>query len=150
MSLIFNALALVLFATSATADPDRVSVLVGSHHIGAAGQFEEFNPGVFLTWEGDRIDWTVGAYHNSYGRDSVAVTAALPVWSWDGGEAALFAGLAHYPVDGRRFAVHLGNDIVPLAGLQVRHGNLFAQVIPMDGKPVAAVVSFGVTFEFAR
>lgn len=35
-------------------------------------------------------------------------------------------------------------------GVQVRHRNLFAQIIPMDGKPVDAVVSIGVTFDLTR
>lgn len=139
-------LSLSLLATPAISDPDRVSVLIGSYHAGAPGQFNETNPGLFLTWETDTLDYSVGVYHNSYGRTSVAATASIPVWSWDNGETSLFGGVAYYPVDGRRFAVHLGGDIVPLRGLQVRHGNLFGQIVPMDGQPVDILYTFGVTF----
>jgi hypothetical protein len=133
------------FATGAQADPDRVSILLGSNHIGAKLAFEEVNPGVFLTWEGARIDWSVGAYRNSFGKPSVAVTAALPILRWRDGEAAIFAGAALYPGEGRTFAAHAG-DVVPLAGIQLRQGNVFAQIIPSDGRTAAAIVSVGVTF----
>lgn len=141
------AIILGLLATPAVSDPDRVSILLGSRHIGASG-FQEVNPGVFVTWEG-RVDTTVGVYHNSYGRTSVAVTAAVRVHEWQGGALSLFAGAAHYPGDGRNFRVSVG-DVVPLVGVQIQYGNTFAQIIPMDGKPVNAVVSFGVTFELGK
>lgn len=135
----------VLFACVAQAGPDRVSVLFGSHHVNASRSFEEVNPGVFVTWENPRLHWTVGAYRNSYGRASVSATVALPVLRWREGEASLFAGAALYPKDGRTFGVHVG-DVVPLAGVQVRHQNMFMQVIPLDGNLADAVVSVGVTF----
>ena len=133
---------LLAFATPAIADPDRVSVLIGSRHIGASG-FTEQNPGLFLTWERS-LHWSVGVYRNSYDRRSVAVFAARPVAAWRGGELSLFAGLAHYPQDGRRSRVALG-DTLPMAGVQIRQGLVYAQIIPMDGKPVDALVSFGLT-----
>lgn len=134
--------AVALMATPALAAPDRVSILLGSNHVGATDRFEEVNPGVFLTW-----DWlTVGAYRNSYGKASVAVTGALPLIKWKTGELSAFAGVALYPGDGRRFAVHAG-DVVPVGGLQLRQGNMFMQVIPSDGKAVDAIVSFGMTFD---
>lgn len=134
--------AVALMATPALAAPDRVSILLGSNHVGATDHFEEVNPGVFLTW-----DWlTVGAYRNSYGKASVAVTGALPLIKWKTGELSAFAGVALYPGDGRRFAVHAG-DVVPVGGLQLRQGNMFMQVIPSDGKAVDAIVSFGMTFD---
>lgn len=133
-------------ATSAQASPDRVSILLGSNHIAAKMDFEEVNPGVFLTWEGDRVDWSVGVYHNSFGKSSVAATVSLPVLRWRDGEAAVFAGAALYPGDGRTFAVHVG-DVVPLVGVQLRQGNVFTQIIPSDGHTVAAIVSVGLTFD---
>lgn len=134
--------AVALMTTPALAAPDRVSILLGSNHVGATDRFEEVNPGIFLTW-----DWlTVGAYRNSYGKASVAVTGALPLIKWKTGELSAFAGVALYPGDGRRFAVHAG-DVVPVGGLQLRQGNMFMQVIPSDGKAVDAVVSFGMTFD---
>lgn len=137
--------ALVLMTTPTLAGPDRVSVLLGSAHIGGDG-FDGRNPGLFLTWEDKGpFDLSAGIYHNSYGRISVAATAALPVVEWSTGEISLFAGAALYPVDGRNFAVHLG-DVVPLGGLQVRQGDIFGQIIPGDGQYVDAIVSIGVTF----
>ena len=137
--------AAIIFATPAAADPDRVSILLGSNHIAAKMDFEEVNPGVFLTWEGNQIDWSVGVYRNSFGKPSVAVTAALPILRWRDGEAAIFAGAALYPGDGRTFKAHAG-DMVPLAGIQLRQGNVFAQIIPSDGRTVDAILSVGVTF----
>jgi hypothetical protein len=137
--------ATILFAAPAAADPDRISILLGSNHIAAKMDFEEVNPGVFLTWERTRIDWSVGVYRNSFGKPSVAVTAALPILRWRDGEVAIFAGAALYPGEGRTFAAHVG-DVVPLAGIQLRQGNVFAQIIPSDGRTAAAIVSVGVTF----
>lgn len=124
--------------------PDRVSVLLGSYHASPAQEFEEFNPGLFLTWEGDFVDTSVGAYRNSYGRGAVAVAAAWPFLRGANLELALFAGAAYYPEDGSRFRYHLG-DIVPLGGLQARLGPVFLQAIPGDGDEADAVFSFGVT-----
>lgn len=135
-----------LLAAPAFADPDRLSILLGSAHIGGAG-FDGRNPGLALTWEDvDGLDLSVAAYRNSFGRGSIAATAALPVITWAEGEAAVFAGLALYPGDGRRFRVHAG-DVVPIGGLQLRHRNLFLQLMPSDGRVVDAVVSMGLTFD---
>lgn len=137
------ALASVL-ATPAMAEPDRVSILLGSRHPGASVTYEQVNPGIFLTWE-DRafgLDYSAGVYRNSYGRASVAATAALPIIERGQFQAAVFGGLALYPGNGDDFAVHAG-DMVPIAGLQARMGNAFVQVMPGDGM---AVVSFGLTF----
>lgn len=138
-------LALLLLAAPASAEPDRISYLLGSNHIGAKMPFEEINPGVFLTWEGARLDWTAGAYRNSFGNLSASVTASLPLIRWDNGDLAAFAGIALYPGDGRSFAVHAG-DLVPVGGLQLRQGHAFVQVIPSDGRTVDAIVTFGLTF----
>lgn len=144
------ALLLSLLPLAAHAGPDRVSVLLASRHVDAASAFNEVNPGVFLTWEevawGGRLDATLGVFHNSYERTSVAATLAWPVWEpapW--AEVALFGGIAHYPDDGRRFAVHAG-DFVPLGGLQWRAGHVFGQVIPLDGVEADAILTVGVTF----
>lgn len=139
--------ALPVLAAGAHAGPDRVSILVASQHLGASVSFEQVNPGVFVTWE-DRalgLDYTVGAYRNSYGRGSVAATAALPVLSWSTGEVSLFGGVALYPGDGRSFSASIG-DFVPVGGLQLRQGNVFGQIMPGDGRIADAVVSLGFTF----
>jgi hypothetical protein len=135
---------LASLATPAAAEPDRVSILLGSAHPGAARSFEQVNPGVFLTWK-DRafgLDYSVGAYRNSFGRASIAATAALPVIDRGQFQLALFGGLAVYPGNGADFAIHAG-DVVPIAGVQARVGHGFVQVIPGDDM---AVVAFGLTF----
>lgn len=134
-------------ALPAHADPDRLSLLLGSAHIGGDG-FDGRNLGLFATWE-DRalgLDYSLGAYRNSYGRASIAATAALPVAEWDDGALSLFAGAALYPQDGRRFAAHVG-DVVPIGGVQIRQRNLFLQIMPSDGAAVDAVIAGGITWE---
>lgn len=141
-------IAATLLATPAAADPDRISLLLGSAHPGDGGYFDSRNPGLFLTWEERGVlalDLSAGIYRNSYGSASVAATAALPLIRWDGGEASVLAGLALYPGDGRSFAVHAG-DLVPLAGIQIRHRQLFVQILPGDGKAADAVIAAGITF----
>ena len=138
----------VLLASAASplaADPDRLSFLLGSHHIDAAGNFQEFNPGVFLTWE-RRLDYSLGIYRNSYDRLSVAGTLAWPVYETGDFQLDLFGALALYPKDGRRFEISFG-DVILLGGLQMRYRNAFLQVIPSDGGEVDAIVSFGLTFD---
>lgn len=136
-------LALAVMTTSVSADPDRISILLGSKHLGGEG-FNESNLGVFLTWEKPRVAYSTGVFHNSFGRPSIAATVDVPVIRWDGGQASLFGGVAYYPEDGRNFRYHVG-DLVPIGGVQVRHGNAFAQIIPSDGRAVDAIVSFGFT-----
>uniref|UniRef100_UPI004047A34A hypothetical protein n=1 Tax=Yoonia sp. TaxID=2212373 RepID=UPI004047A34A len=145
MTRILQSAMVMVIATASHADPDRVSILMGSDHVNAKYPFNEFNPGVFLTWEGPVIDWTLGAYLNSYARGGVSLTASLPVVEWDEGSLDLFIGAALYPVEGRKFALHVG-DVVPIGGLQLRQGQAFMQVIPSDGLWTDAIVTFGVTF----
>lgn len=133
----------------AAAGPDRLSFLIGSEHIGATQPFEEINPGVFLTWTNalwkQNLDITAGAFRNSYGDGSLAVTTAYPFVRTEHWGFEMFGGLAWYPGNGDQFA-HSAGDIVPLIGLQARYRNVFVQAIPSGGKTVDAVMSFGLTF----
>jgi len=138
-------LLMLLWPCAVAADPDRVSVLIGSEHVGVNLDFNEFNPGVFLTWEGDRVDWSVGVYENSFSHTSVAVTVYAPLMRWDDGDVGVFLGAALYPETGRDQVVSVG-DVIPIGGVQARHGNVFAQVIPAFGLGADAVVGFGFTF----
>tara|TARA_R110000851_G_scaffold59347_9_gene137413 strand:- start:18313 stop:18789 length:477 start_codon:yes stop_codon:yes gene_type:complete len=132
---------------TATAGPDRVSLLLGSKHVGAErGAFNETNPGLFFTWEGEALDKTVGIYKNSYDGVSLSATVALPIVKWKDGEAALFAGAALYPDVGRTFKYHVG-DVIPIGGLQIRHKYAFVQIIPMDGDHVDFLIDGGITFK---
>lgn len=139
-----------IFATSAIAEPDRVSILLGSKHIGQSG-FEEVNPGIIVTWE-DRawgLDYSLGAYRNSFGKGSVVATAALPIKTWKDGQLSAFGGLALYPGNGDNFLVHAG-DVVPIGGLQIRHKNVFGMLMPGDSKDLKAILAFGVTFKLKQ
>lgn len=137
---------MLALANGATADrldaPDRVSVLLGAHHLGADG-FEEFTPGVFLTWD-NRLEYSVGVFSNSYGDFSAAFSAGYPIAEWENGAVHAFGGLAYYEnaEDVSDFTV---GDIVPLAGIQLRQGRVFTQLIPMDGTPVDAIITLGIT-----
>ena len=134
----------LLFPHTAVADPDRLSFLLGSYHASPAQEFEEFNPGVFLTWEG-QVDTTVGLFRNSYGRAALSATADWTLYERDRFAFSVFAGAAYYPGDGDRFRIHLG-DLIPLAGLQARFGPTFVQLLPSDGAQTDGVLTFGVTF----
>ncbi len=137
---------LLLLATPAWAGPDRVSILLGSHHAGARDAFEEFNPGLFLEWETEgRLSYSVGAYRNSYGRGTIAAGVNYPLIESDDFEADIFAGAANYPRDGEDFAVSVGS-VVPMLGLRLRYRSLYMLTLPGDGEVADFVVGFGVTF----
>lgn len=132
----------------AHAGPDRISVLIASYHVNNKKDFNETNPGLFLTWEED-IEWTLGIYTNSYHRTSVAAAAQLPVAGGASWSIAVFGGAAYYPGDGRHFAVAAG-DVVPLAGLHLRWGPVFAMAIPLDGKTADGILAMGLTVPIGR
>jgi len=136
-----KALALaLLLPTAAMADPDRIFILAGSHHIGTEYDFQEVNPGMFLTWERQTFDFTFGGYVNSYGMGSVAASVAYPIARGEDWSIDVFAGLATY------FGT-TNPDIVPMAGLQSRYGPVFAQYVPVPGgQYIDGLVSFGLTF----
>lgn len=144
------ALGVAVLSSAAPAAADRVTILLGSHHVGASGQFEEENPGVFYTWERERVGLNFGAYRNSYARLSVASALSYALVGWDSGEVSAFAGVAHYPDDGRNFGSHLGNDIVGLAGIQLRQGNFLVQAIPMTQGAADGLLTFGLTFDLGQ
>jgi hypothetical protein len=149
------AVAAALFALAlgpgapAQAGPDRLSVLLGSHHVNAARDFKEVNPGLFLTWEGaawaGRLDLGAGVFRNSYGDGSAVGSVALPMLAGDAWSVDAFAALAWYPGNGEQFD-HAAGDIVPLAGVQARYGNVFMQTLPGGGQGADALVTFGLSF----
>jgi hypothetical protein len=143
MNIALLAVPLLFAGHMLAAEPDRISLLMGSHHIDAKTYFNEVNPGVFVSW--DRV--TLGLYENSYGRTSVAAAYAFPILRRPELEVDLFAGVALYPEDGRRFAIHAG-DWVPMAGIEARSHGLFVQIIPSDGVWTDAIIGFGITKDF--
>ncbi|WP_195822010.1 hypothetical protein [Roseobacter sp. MH60115] len=141
--------ALILAAalpTTALAGPDRVSILLGSEHINATEDFREFNPGVFLTWEREVFDYTIGVFQNSYSNVSPLVSIGYDVEVATEFEIGVFGGLAVYPGEGDRFDHSIG-DVIPLIGLQARYRNFFTQLLPADGQSTDGVLTFGITFE---
>ena len=136
---------LVIAAGPVCAGPDRMAFHLGSYHAGATSEFEEVNPGLFLSWDRpNEVVLSVGAFRNSYGRGSVAATAAKVFYRGRNSAAAVFAGLAHYPGNGNDIRHAIG-DFVPLAGLQLHYRSLFVNVMPGDGDTLDAIFSFGVT-----
>lgn len=121
--------------------PDRLTVLVGSKHIGVTG-FNETNPGLLVTWNlpDDRWSVTGGMFLNSYGRTSTAAFVSRSVYRKGRFEASVFAGIAHYPFDGRRQIVHVG-DVVPMGGVELRYGYFALQAYPMFGGGMKGMVS---------
>ena len=145
VAIVAGTMAAGLAAAQPAAAQDRVSILLGSYHVNSSFNFEEFNPGAFLTWEGERFDWSVGGFRNSYGGGSVAAMVGYPVYDWDWGQIALTGGLALYPGEGDRFKYNAG-DVIPLAGMRATVGNAFVQAFPSDSKTTDAIISFGLTF----
>ena len=131
----------LLLPSASMADPDRATILMGSKHLGTEYEFNEVNPGLFLTWELEDFDVSVGAYLNSYSKSSVAASVAYPLLRGEDWSVDVFAGAATY------FGT-TNPDIVPLAGIQGRYGPLFAQYMPIPGgQYINGLVSFGVTFD---
>ena len=121
---------LFLMPLSVAAGPDRYSFLLGSHHLNATSDFNEFNPGVFATW-GERQTFSLGIYENSYSETSIAAMYHYPLTPADHQwQLSAFGGVANYPNDGRRFVSNLFGDVIVLAGVQVQRGNFFVQAIP--------------------
>ena len=129
----------------AVAGPDRLSVLLGSEHVNASRDFQEFNPGIFLTWE-RQFNYSAGLYYNSYKKVSPLVSIG---YDWDVApefDVGAFFAVALYPGDGDEFSHAIG-DVVPFVGLQARYKNAFVQFIPADGDSLDALFTFGLTFE---
>lgn len=135
----------MLTPQSGIAGPDRVSILLGSHHVNATRDFQEFNPGVFVTWERN-FNYSVGLYYNSYKKVSALASVGYDYEIAQDFDVGAFFAVALYPGDGDEFSVSAG-DFVPLVGLQARYKNVFAQFIPADGDSLDSLFTFGLTFE---
>ena len=133
------------FPSPGFAGPDRISFLLGSEHVNATRDFQEFNPGVFLTWE-RRFNYSVGLYYNSYEEVSPLVSVGYDWTVAQDFDIGAFFAVAVYPGDGDEFSHSLG-DVVPLVGLQARYKNVFVQFIPADGDSLDALLTLGLTFK---
>lgn len=94
---------------------------------GDARGFQEFNPGVSLTWEKEALDYSIGGFYNSYEDVSVLGLIGYDVEIATKLEVGAFAGLAYYPGGGDRFSMSVG-DMVPLIGLQTTYRSFFAHL----------------------
>lgn len=139
------ACATVLWACTAHAGPDRISLLIAAEHFGGDG-FETFTPGLFATWDYGRTELSVGAFRNSYGEGSVAGTLGYTLREWGSGNIQAFGGVAYYDNADEITDFRVG-DVVPLLGVQLRQGAIFTQLLPLDGDPVDAILTFGLTTE---
>jgi len=134
---------------------DAISFTLGSRHINSTLEYNEFNPGVFYTWE---EGYTVGAYINSYtgvglyGGGEWAIGAVGPV------ELSAFAGLALYQeinmdvvwTDKSRqdeAVFKKGAFLVPMAGIRATVGNVFLNVTPFGDDTFDGLLSMGLTFD---
>lgn len=142
---IFALICALLLPVAAQAGPDRVSILLGSEHFNANEDFQEFNPGVFFTWE-RTLDYSVGVFYNSYEEVSALASIGYDFWEGENWAFGVFGALALYPGDGDRFDLAVG-DVIFLGGLQGRYGNFFGQLIPGNGQSTDAVLAVGLTFE---
>lgn len=137
-----------LVALPAWAGPDRVALHFGSAHFGTDRDFDEVNPGLFLTWE-RRVNLSLGVYRNSYGRLSTAATAGVDLWERGRARLEAFGGVAHYPRDGRKIT-GWDHDFVPIVGLRAYYDPVFVSIIPGDGDRMDGLLSFGLSFAFER
>lgn len=149
------AIAIALYAAPVSADilPDGYAVLLGSKHVNASVDFEERNFGIFATYDGEFVDTRFGAYRNSFGEGSVALTFASDhlTASYGSFNVGLFSGGAYYPSGAEGSPIKLGDgNILPLIGLEFTHDDapLFVQLLPGDKELMGFdyLVSFGVRF----
>lgn len=143
--------ALATLAGPALADgPNRLSVLLGSRHLDATEDFQEVNPGMFADRvRPDGTSLSVGIYRNSYNRASIAGTAGVRLLNHGDTRLDMFAGLAHYPGDGRKSRFSVG-DVIPLVGLRLQHRSAFVLAMPGDGQATNAVIGFGFSVDLDR
>lgn len=144
-----------LIGTAATACdliPDGAGVVLGSRHVGASEGFEEFNPGIGLSWECGPTETRVAAYRNSYGDFSAALTFTDDRVSLSGYgfSAHPFVGVARYDREHIKAGAEIGDtELFPFAGLEITHEStpIVVQVIPSDGEYVDFVVGFGLRWD---
>lgn len=148
------ALIAVIAATPAAAcdlRPDEGAILLGSNHINADIDFNEENLGVFLSWECGGIDTRAGFYNNSFEDTSFALTFKADALTYEVGEMGIapFLGVAHYPDAQKNMSIHW-NGWVPIGGIEVTAGPVFAQIIPghKDTLGYSAIAAFGLRMDF--
>lgn len=165
MRLVFCALFLIFNVLApAHAGPDRLSLMLGSHHANIQFEVEEVNPGLFLEWEFrnppallpvlrgnlDRQPSLVaGAFRNSFGDGALSLAVAMPFYGTGIFEVDVVAGGAWYPGNGDRVAVSVG-DFIPIGALRVQYGKTFLLAFPGDGENFDALFAFGLTVPLGK
>lgn len=137
----------VLLATPAAADvlPDRFGLVVSSHHVNPQQHFEEFNPGVYLAWDGETFDKQTALFQNSLGDPAFAITFSTNhlTASLGGFSAASFLGTAYYG-DGAAMDYNL-NGWIPFGGLRIFHDVSPLGLLIMPCPPTECTVVFALT-----
>ena len=151
-----------LFANAGMANaqdllPDRGYVILASKHVNMVIEgvrdgrgYQEFNPGLILTWQ-DRylgLDYSAGAFYNSYGHVAPLVMAAWTRKYESGVKFGVFVGAADYADDAYRI-VKGSKGIVPIGGLHLEYKNLFAQWLPTEDQANGLGMTFVTGLSFA-
>ncbi|PRY80159.1 hypothetical protein CLV80_1019 [Yoonia maritima] len=117
--------------------PDGIAVLIGSNHINAQQDFDEFNPGIFVSWDCDMASTRLGVHKNSFSKVAASATFTSDFVSISAGGFYVhpFIGFAHYPNTGSDTPVSVGgSDIIAIGGIEFTHDKipLFIQYLPGD------------------
>ena len=119
--------------------PDGIAVLLGSNHVNAREEFNEFNPGVFISWRCDLVNTRLGLHKNSFSNPAASATFTSDLVSLSAGgfNAHPFFGFAHYPTTGREMPISVGgSDLIVIGGIEFTHDDIpvFVQYLPGDMK----------------
>ena len=117
--------------------PSGIAVLLGSHHVNAQQNFDEFNPGVFVSWKCDLASIRLGVHKNSFSNIAASATFTSDYISLSAGGFHLhpFIGIAHYPDTGSDTPISVGgSDIIGIGGLEFTHDKvpIFIHYLPGD------------------
>ncbi|WP_106743901.1 hypothetical protein [Yoonia maritima] len=117
--------------------PDGIAVLLGSHHVNAQQDFDEFNPGIFVSWNCDIASIRLGVHRNSFSNIATSATFTSDFISLSAGGFHVhpFVGIAHYPQTGSDTPISVGgSDIIGIGGLEFTHDKIpvFVQYLPGD------------------
>ncbi len=128
-------------------------MLLGSKHINAQREFNEFNPGLFFSWDCELVNIRIGLHKNSFSDPSTSVTFTSEFLSLSFGDANIhpFVGIARYPETGRDLPVSIeGSDVIGLMGLEFTHNQfpVFIQYLPGDTKLGDYAHLFTIGFKF--
>lgn len=160
--LTFFFLALLSSTNFAKADewlPDSIGMSLASYHVDIdptrydRTEWNEFNPGLFLSWE-DRflgLNYSAGGFVNSYDKFATYIGASYFWAIAKDVELGPFIGIADYGENSRFFDTHIGNsDYIVIGGVQLNYKNAFIQYLPVAGSEggLGGVFAVGLSFRF--